>query len=81
MKSKRESMRDVLRLHAKTHGMNNSKCKDCGLKLESWEGVNCGGYDLCDSCYDVHTPRVGNAEACVGASDELPEAEFYGEAE
>lgn len=47
-----------------------TKCYQCGTRLEDWEGVNCHGYDLCDDCYESHTPNVG-AYVCVGESDEL----------
>ena len=46
-------------------------CNKCKVVLESWEGVNCGTYDLCDNCYDKHIPEVANSENCVGEDDAL----------
>ena len=40
----------------------NAKCHKCGKHLESYEGVNCGNYDLCEECYENHTPRVDITE-------------------
>lgn len=39
-----------------------TKCHKCRTVLQSWEGVDCHGYDLCDSCYEDHTPRVSTSD-------------------
>ena len=46
------------------------KCNKCKSDLESWEGVDCHSYHLCDNCYENHTPRVGGYDG-AGESDEL----------